>query len=109
MFFIDYGNTDVVTLKDLREITPDLVDRLPKGFAIRCSLELTPTAAYEEFLAELIESEGLLVKCKSRNEQGIYCVDLYNPQTKDSFIEMFKYENFRVYIHIQQTMNDGQT
>lgn len=91
VFYIDYGNSHQLKLKDLREITPDLVDRLPRGFAIRCALDLHPSPVFDEFLFELIERERLAVRCKSRDDNGVYIVDFIDPDTKDTFIDMYKY------------------
>ena len=91
VFYIDYGNSHQLKLKNLREITPDLVDRLPRGFAIRCTLDLQPSPVFDEFLFELIERERLAVRCKSRDDNGVYVVDFIDPDTKDTFIDMYKY------------------
>lgn len=91
--FVDYGNQAQVSLKDLREITPDLVDRLPRGFALRCSLDVTESAlaSYSELLAEFLDSGLFEVKCRARDERtGLYLVDLHDAQTKESFTDLFK-------------------
>ena len=52
VFFIDYGNSSIVNGKQLREITPDLINNLPESLAINCELRLDEKlhkADYEEF------------------------------------------------------------
>lgn len=84
----------MLRLKDLREITPDLIDRLPKGLAIHCSLDV-PEAdvdSYTELLGELMENASFEVKCKWKDEnKNVYHVDLLDVETKKSFLEMFRY------------------
>ena len=40
VFFINYGNSSKVNAKQLREITPDLINNLPESLAINCELRL---------------------------------------------------------------------
>lgn len=92
VFFIDYGNTESVRLREIREITPDLVDRLPPAFAYRCCLDgIEPLPQYNDFLTELIDFVNLIFKCKAKDEaNNRYVVELFDALHNDSFMGLYK-------------------
>lgn len=90
--YVDFGNKATVMLKYLREITPDLVDRLPKSYAINCRLDVDPSKEHNSFLCSLIEYGAFLVKCKNRVGGSVpYNVELLTPNDKASFLDLYKY------------------
>lgn len=93
--FIDFGNRDTLRLKDIRDITKDLIDRLPPAFALKCCLDgIAPTAAHNEFMFELTESQSLIFKCKSKDEiNNRYMVELFEPlHNNESFLGLYRYK-----------------
>ncbi|RNA16358.1 maternal tudor isoform X1 [Brachionus plicatilis] len=102
VFYIDYGNTATVRAGDLREITPDLVDRFPKNFAINCRLDLEYVPNNEElelinsFFLDILDEGRFDVKVKTRltdnryNDSGFYLIEMFDAQTKQNVIELFK-------------------
>ena len=102
VFYIDYGNTSIVQIKDLREITDDLVDRFPRNFAINCRLDLAYAPTNQElelinsFFFELIDQTHFDLKLKTRltdnkyNQSGFYLVDMFDARTKENVIDLFK-------------------
>lgn len=97
VLYIDYGNQSRVKFNQLREITPDLVDRLPCSFAIHCQMKVgsehqTPVRStlMTEFLINLLDSEKKLqLKPISVSEDNKYLVDLLDWETNMSFCDIF--------------------
>ncbi|CAF0937993.1 unnamed protein product, partial [Brachionus calyciflorus] len=102
VFYIDYGNTSTVRTSELYELTPDLMDRFPKNFAINCRIDFNycpnkdELEFINEFLFEIFESRKFDAKFKNRisdnkyNEAGFYLIDLFDSETKENVIDMFK-------------------
>lgn len=109
VFYLDYGNTSKVKFNQILEITPDLIDRLPRAFAINCKLDFTNALSkydieeFNSFFFEIFETKKFLAKFKARkaenkyHDSGFYEVQLYDSENKKSLIELLE-------IHLKETI-----
>lgn len=104
VFYIDFGNSSKVKLNQIKEITPDLIERLPKAFSISCELDLTQSnfktnddiEDLNKYIGEIaIDDLKFNVKFISRkenkyNDTACYIIQMYESETKLSIIDHFK-------------------
>ncbi|RVE55967.1 hypothetical protein OJAV_G00231300 [Oryzias javanicus] len=85
VFFIDYGNTEVVDRSDIRSLPPELKE-LPQ-LALKCSLasvgpkEGRWNEAATEFFTKVVTDKLLNVRVKAKNEDS-YVVQLTDPSAQ---------------------------
>jgi len=103
VFFIDFGNTSLVELSQIREITPDLVDSYPRAFSIDCELDVKQNGLNPSELEELnlffqdiaVEEFKFDVKFVSRKDNkysdtSSYIIEMYEAERKQSIFEIFR-------------------
>ena len=105
VFFIDFGNTAQVNLSEMLEISADLVDQIPKSYAINCRLRITNAAIgirknkLNEFFYKIFETNKFLVKCLERRKEMkfhdsyVYEVELFDSQSEENVLEIFDREH----------------
>ncbi|XP_076069897.1 tudor domain-containing protein 7-like isoform X2 [Oratosquilla oratoria] len=86
MFFVDYGNSDAVLLRDIRplEAASELLAKIPQQ-ALVCQLANVPALPTQQWtqrlsqrLVSLVPSDSpLLLKMQSRNNDGVPKVELF--------------------------------
>ena len=104
VFYIDYGNSSWVRADQLKEITFDLIENLPKAFAINCELKLDKELNqddYDEFnawflgLTEDMDSK-YEVRCLKRkaankyNDSGFYEVEMLDHLGESKLFDVFQ-------------------
>jgi hypothetical protein len=104
VFFIDFGNTSTVQIDQLREISLDLVDNLPKSLAINCKLKLnheprkvfrTKLQELNEYFFEVFAANNFYVKCVERevekkyNDSYVYVVEIFDTENKINLLDTF--------------------
>ena len=100
VFYIDYGNQSQVTLNELREITPDLVENHPKSYALNCDLTILNTPSnlnmkeFNIFFLKVIDF-NFEVKYQERKSKSkymdtsVYEVDLYERDSKKTLLNLY--------------------
>ena len=100
MFFIDYGNTCVVTIDELKEISSDLIENHPSSYALNCELKLEAFHYKLDFkdlnLFFLNSIEGCFeLRCLQRqphnkyNDSALYQVELFESESKMFLIDFY--------------------
>ena len=120
------GNTSTVTMDQIKEITPDLIDRLPKAFSINChlhkdysnELSLIELRELNDFFSELVDEYKFDIKCIERKKENrykdtsSYSIEMYETESKQTLLEMFRNSKLSANLtdnFAEETMNASTT
>lgn len=102
VYFVDYGNSTTVSMENIKEITPEFVDSMPKAFCINCEQKLNTSELSEvelrqfndyflSIIDELIFDVKFVERKSEKNEDHTrYIVEMVESESQLNVLELFK-------------------